>query len=713
MPRYQYLQNAFSSGEISPKVFPRVDTAEYANGLKEANRFCIGKTGGMFRTPGFLSEGIESTANIAYYYKSEVGSDPVQFKFTDSAIVGISLTAPALANYVLAYANDPKGFTLVKANDFYVITHNSGLYEPWVCFRDLKVSATFITGAQLSGLEALIVAQGIQGTVGNIPSENLYPYTDFGSNNISLTPSAISGSITLTASSSFFVADDVGSRFIIEDPTHSDSNQKALSCTITAVGSGTSATATVDWVVGSYSAGASTMWVRNAWSERLGYPKTVSFSNNRIVFANTKSSPNGVWASEQYFFLWFNQYTEFLSSTLSATTFYYYGSYGYIYINSVTVSPPQTAPFNYVISSKFGGEIKWLSDFDGLVAGSSEKIYYILGSEGRSPSRSDIQVNPIANFRCSYVPPEFSKEAMFVVDDLQRNIVKLELSSENRGFTISNITSISEDILDYLEEDDSTKIINMAWSDYTDALWVVADSGKLFSFFYAKESGVAGWAKQTIDATVHWAVSDDSTGKIKLSVTLPASLNSEYTTLNMASFFYGSTLNDTCKYLDFGYSGVSASDGSAIVPSSSYSYLYNKTLTVIDENGDITEVTLDGSGIFQLPTAAQLSYTIGVLYDSRFSTLTPNIGANQLLNSQGDIIRIDRCTAYLYKSWAGQYSGDDSNFYDMEIDMASNTLKYPFDLNSSPDIDSSVTIKSVGALPLNVTGLVMRGTNNP
>lgn len=713
MPRYQTIQNSFSSGEISPKVFPRVDTAEYSNGLKELDRFCLGRTGGAFKTPGFLSDGKSATGDHFYYYKTQRNGESVLFNFTAAGITGISLTVPALANYILAHTEDPTGFTLVHANGFYVITHNSGNYEPWVAFKDLKVSDTFITGSQFSGLEALMIAQSVQGTPGNIPNEDIVPYTDFGVNTTTLTPSATSGSITLTASATFFTSDDIGSIFIIEDPTHSDTSQAVLNCTITAVGGATTATATVNWLAGSYTAAASTSWVRSAWSEKLGYPKTVTFSNNRLVFANTKTQPNGVWASEQYFFFWFNRYTEFIKSNVSTTSFYYYGSFGYIYINSVTVSPPQVSAFYYTIASSSGGEIKWLDDFNGLIAGASDRIFYITGADGTGPSRSSINISPVSNMRCSFIRPEFSRDTMFVVDALRRNVVMLSPSRENGGLSTVTVSNIAEGILDYDQENDSTEIVTMAWSEYTNSLWLVTTSKNVFTFSYMQESGVAGWAKQSINADVEWCEANYDTGKISLSATLPVSLSSAVVSLTMADFFYGNTLGAECKYLDFGFSGTSLGSGAAITPGIDYNYLHGTTATVIDETGAIYEVAIDGSGVFSLSTAAALDYTIGLPYTSQLATLTPNIGANQLLNSQGDILRIDRVTAYLYKTWGGQYSGDDVNFYDMEIPVESNTRKYQFDLNSSPDIESSVTIRSSGALPLNVTGLVMRGNNNP
>lgn len=116
------------------------------------------------------------------------------------------------------------------------------------------------------------------------------PYLKFVDTAVTLTPSGTTGSITITASSDVFVdsgaTTHVGTFFRIGGKT----------VEITAVASATSATATVRETLGGTS--ATEDWDEQAFSSVRGYPRAVTFYEQRLWFAGTVDAPFNVWGSK-------------------------------------------------------------------------------------------------------------------------------------------------------------------------------------------------------------------------------------------------------------------------------------------------------------------------------------------------------------------------------------------------------------------------------
>lgn len=126
------------------------------------------------------------------------------------------------------------------------------------------------------------------------------PIYDFdgGYDAITFTPSAITGAaINLTASTKIFTANMVGGAFI--GGGGSSRIMSITSPTIAVI----AVSKSFDSIVGIQ--GALCYLAEPAWSDDRGWPTKCSSYQNRALFANTKSLPNGFWASA------INDYTDF------------------------------------------------------------------------------------------------------------------------------------------------------------------------------------------------------------------------------------------------------------------------------------------------------------------------------------------------------------------------------------------------------------------
>jgi hypothetical protein len=109
-----------------------------------------------------------------------------------------------------------------------------------------------------------------------------------------ITPSAVSGKVTLTASSSVFVAGSVG-QYVNAQPQGR--------AKIVRYNSGTSVDAITEFPFFNISAIANGSWdletgYEAVWSAGKGYPRSVTFHEGRLYFGGSKSRPSTVWGSK-------------------------------------------------------------------------------------------------------------------------------------------------------------------------------------------------------------------------------------------------------------------------------------------------------------------------------------------------------------------------------------------------------------------------------
>ncbi len=139
-------------------------------------------------------------------------------------------------------------------------------------------------------------------TFGNVFFKN-YPVYDFngGYDTYTFTPSAASGAaVTLTSSTAIFTNAFIGGVFVgnggVARITAVGSAVPVVACTI-AIEQPFDSTAAIS--------GRLSFLAEPAWSDARGWPQKCSSYQNRSLFANTDSLPNGIWASS------INEYSDF------------------------------------------------------------------------------------------------------------------------------------------------------------------------------------------------------------------------------------------------------------------------------------------------------------------------------------------------------------------------------------------------------------------
>lgn len=265
MTRIRQVKTNFTAGEISDELLGRGDLRAYENGAAKLRNLFIYPTGGITRRAGLRyidslsGEGrlipfefnteqtylIVLSANNIDVYLDDVKVTSLNAPWPESEITQVAWTQSADTLLLVHPDHHPKKLLRNELGEF--------VLEDWIYFTDNNVS--------------------------------FQPFYKFANSNVTLTPSAMTGTITLTSSADIFAPAHAGTRLQIG----------GKQVEITAYNSPTVVTATVIEDLSDIT--ATIDWFEQSFSEVRGYPVTVAFHQDRLVVGGSRDLPNRLWFS--------------------------------------------------------------------------------------------------------------------------------------------------------------------------------------------------------------------------------------------------------------------------------------------------------------------------------------------------------------------------------------------------------------------------------
>ncbi|EWY37490.1 hypothetical protein N825_17925 [Skermanella stibiiresistens SB22] len=265
MTRVRSHKTNFTTGEISRLLLGRGDLRAYDNGALTLRNLLIHPTGGITRRPGMAFSAaargagrlvafefsIDQTYLLAFSeYRIDVHHDDAVVATVDSP-----WTAAQLGQ-----------ITWTQSGDTLLVCH------PDVAPRKLK--RTGETAWSLEEWQFLVEGEAIR-----------HPWYRFAPVGVTLTPSATTGTVTLTASAAVFQAGHAGVRLRVA----------GRQVTVTDVLSATQVKAVVaETLLGTT---AAAVWDEQAFSALRGYPVSAAFHQDRLVIGGSRELPNRLWLS--------------------------------------------------------------------------------------------------------------------------------------------------------------------------------------------------------------------------------------------------------------------------------------------------------------------------------------------------------------------------------------------------------------------------------
>jgi len=286
MPRFVDIQTNFSTGELDPLLRSRIDLAQYNNALAKATNVVVQPQGGIRRRPGlkYIAELPNTAAN-------GVRLVPFEFSVDDSYML-------CFVNERMYVFKDGVQITAINggANPYLTTTITSAMLSQlnWTQSADTM----FIVHPDLAPVKLVRGGSDSSWTISTYTFSSIpkYAFTLTVTTPTSghLTPSAVSGNVTLTSQNSAFSAGSVG-QYINAYPQ----GRARIIQYITA----TSVKAVTEYPFFDTSNIAQGSWeiesgYEDVWSSGKGWPRTVTFHEGRLYFGGSKSRPSTIWGSK-------------------------------------------------------------------------------------------------------------------------------------------------------------------------------------------------------------------------------------------------------------------------------------------------------------------------------------------------------------------------------------------------------------------------------
>ena len=489
------IRTAFNAGELSPRLYGRVDFEKYRNGSAIIENMIPLAEGGIIRRAGtrFVAEAKDSSKSVIvvpfnsgvdFSYVMEVGEEYIRFyRFqgrietsgvaawqTSTAYVAGDLVTESTVTYYCLADHTSGTFATDLGNDLWY-AQTGAIYEIATPYQEEDLlDLRFVQNGDLAYIFHNDYAPRQLARMGNTNwtlTEVEFldgPYQKLNATTTTLNPSAATGTgITIAASATTginggqgFLSTDVGRFIRIKHSTTWGYAQ------ITAVGSTTSVTADVKRDFGAATAQAD--WKLGAWSETTGWPGVGTIFQQRLYTARSISEVQTVWASQVA------DYTNFQEDNGSGTV-------------------EDDDAIIYTISSEAVNDIEWMVGLGDTLAIGTRGKEWIAESDGVSITPNDISITRQTSYGSARIKPIEVGHVLLFVQRANRSVMEFGYSFEADGNVGQYMTRLAKHItksgftqITYAQEPDSVS-------------YAVRGDGQIAVMTYRREEAVVAWAR--------------------------------------------------------------------------------------------------------------------------------------------------------------------------------------------------------------------------
>ncbi len=266
MVRIRSHKTSFAAGEVSPRLLGRGDLRAYSNGAGRLRNVFIHPTGGLNRRPGLRH--VDTARGDGRLVAFEFNTEQIYLLVFTDQHVDVYRDGVAVADFAAPWtAAQVAQLGWTQSADTLLVVH------PEVPPK----TVTRTSDSDWTIADWVFLEEG-----GRIQQ----PAHKFADVDVTLTPSATTGTITITASADVFVAGHENTRFRLV----------GKEVELTSVTSATQAQATVkETLTGT---AATKDWQEQAFSAVRGWPTAACFHQDRLVIGGSRDLPNRLWLSK-------------------------------------------------------------------------------------------------------------------------------------------------------------------------------------------------------------------------------------------------------------------------------------------------------------------------------------------------------------------------------------------------------------------------------
>ena len=460
MARVAPIYPSFARGEVSPLMFGRIDIEQYPTCLDKCRNCWVRPYGSISRIAG--TEYIQSTKD-----NSKARLLRFVFSATDAYIIECG------AGYFRFYNNggivlDDDGEIYELENDF---TEDQLQSLQYVQLDDIiKFTCLPDNDDNTTARPRELVRNAPNDWEFNEVEFKSTPYLDQNITDTTLTASAATGTITLTASSSLFKKSHVGSFWWLGTTVTDDADEEVQGYVkITAYTSATKVTAKVQSTLSTTS--ATTIWGEGAWSDYRGYPAVIGLYDGRLYYARTPYQPRNVYGSKPYAYETFTP----------------------------AVDNEDDGAINIELATNANGDgsdIKWLMGGAYLLCGTYGGEFIIKGTGDGAITPSDVSARQRSNWGGEAIQPVVAGS---FVHFIQRNGVKLRQFQYDYYYDTYKAVDVSV----FSEHLFESGITQLAYQKNTDSIiYLLRNDGKLVLLTLEQDQSIQAYSLVEFDGEI-------------------------------------------------------------------------------------------------------------------------------------------------------------------------------------------------------------------
>jgi hypothetical protein len=456
--------------------------------------------------------------------------------------------------------------------------------------------------------------------------------------------------------------------------------------TITAYSDANSVTATVDPNYTLASTDATWRWSEGMWSDYRGWPKTVTFHQQRAVYGGSDSYPTTMWFSQtgsDYF-------DDFYAGTGLDTDAFWVDLQGQ-------------------------NPIRWLLSSDYILVGTSGSVG-TYGKRGLAITPTTPGYQEQSGFGSAQVQAVIAGHTAIYVERNQRKIREFLYSLSSDGYTAPELTMLSEEITDPC-------VVEIAFQAQPQPIiWCVLGDGDIATLTYYREQSVTAWSKQTTNGEFESLIAMPGSGTTpsgdrwtedSLWTVVTRSINSVDTVFieNFMPVEWGADYND-CWFVD---SGLSTNDdlGGAASTFTGLDHLATEDVYVYADANYIGTSTVSAGGAITLGDS-YTNVTAGFTFTSKLETLPLRIPTDGIATSIAEArISDSHVTALNFDLWDtnflkyGMGASSTLTTSDFGSDFVTNEvsfkrLTFPYGSREKP----TIYVESAEPVPLGIRALI-------
>lgn len=751
MAKASFPFSNFTAGELSPRLDGRTDVSKYFNGCKTLQNFVIHPHGGASRRPGtkFVREVKTSSNftrlipfefNVTQAYILEFGENYFRIHKDGGTVISGGNPVEVATVYTSAQVSEIK-FT--QSADVMYLVHPSHPVQ--------KITRTSHTAWTISEVNFL---RG--------------PMQDSNTTDTTLTANNRTGSVTITASTSTFVATDVGRLVRLHDGF----------AKITNFASGTSVTATVQEnadgrteLMPSYTATTVRFYEGDPSSTglehndrmtdtagnfivegfKVGQKVTITGASNggnnvtnalivqvtadTILFspsvdlvdeaAGQSVTINGVLEADKNFSLgafsattghpaavsFYEQRLVFANTTAQPQTIFFSVAGSFEDFND-GINPADA--LIYTIGSNQVNVIRYLASGRVLIVGTSGGEFAVSASGTTEPiSPTNAQIKRQANYGSANIQPIQVGNVTMFVQRASRKIRELVYNFDEDSYQAPDLTVLAEHITE-------SGITELAFQQEPDnVVWCVLTNGKFVGMTYRREENVVGWHEQIIGGSF-----GSGNAVVESVAVIPGDLNEDEVFLVVkrtiggvtkryieffSNFDFGSDVQDAF-FVD---SGLTYS-GSAATTISGLDHLEGQTVSILANGATHPDKTVS-SGSVTLDRSVTKAH-IGLSYNSTLQTMRIDAGGTEG-TAQGKIKRIHDITLRLFRTVGIQVGSSETDLDRIPFRSSANAMDQALPLFTGDkevefrggfDNDGFIVVKQKQPLPATILAIFPR-----